>query len=58
MKDVVQYSIDLLDVVDGISAEKLKKALEDAGFVVLGIGWKATWDEDAYNKGKLPKSWD
>ena len=58
MKDVVQYSIDLLDVVDGISAEKVKKELENAGFVVLGISWKATWDEESYNNGKPPKSWD
>lgn len=58
MKDIVQYSVDVIDVVDGISAEKIVTALEDAGIPVKEITWKASWTEEDYDEGKPPYSYD
>lgn len=55
MKDILQFSID---VVDGVSGNEIRKILEDAGIVVKGISWKARWTEDGYDKGEAPISYD
>ncbi len=51
-KLVYQYGVDILIDKDGedIYSEKVAKALEDAGFQVIGCMWNATWTEDNYCK--------
>lgn len=55
--DVVQYSIDIVATSPNDMAE-IQRVLTEAGYIVKGISWKATWDEEAYDDGKPPKSWD
>lgn len=50
-KDIVQYSIDVRDPVDG---EAIIKALEKAKIEVLGIGYKARWTHEDYWSDKPP----
>ena len=56
-QEVVQYSIDIVSTHFS-DAKRIAKILEDAGYIIKGIDWKATWDEVDYDKGKPPKSWD
>ena len=55
--DIVQYSVDI--EYDGkINEEEFVKILENAGLVVMGASWKASWTNDDYEQSKPPYSWD
>ena len=55
MNEILQFAID----VEGRYTEsQIKDALESAGIYVLGVAWKATWDDDGYHSGKPPVSSD
>ena len=55
--DIVQYSVDI--EYDGkIDDKKITKILEDAGLIVIGAAWKASWTNDDYCHGRKPYSSD
>ena len=56
MKFVRQFSVDILD--DDVDEDQIADALENAGIICLGSGWKATWTKEDYEKGKPPISSD
>ena len=57
MSDVTQFAVDIED--DGnIDEEEIAKILEDAGLIVLGTAWKASWTEDDYHHSRPPYASD
>ena len=57
MADILQYSADIVDN-GNLNEKEFIRALENAGFTVLGAEWKAAWTEDDYEHGRPPYSWD
>lgn len=57
MADVLQYSIDIVDIGTPFDEKELQRILENAGIIVKGIDWKARWTEGDYDEGKPPYSW-
>lgn len=55
--EVVQYSVDIV-ATSPLDMYEIERVLTEAGYIVKGIDWKATWDEEDYDDGKPPKSWD
>lgn len=58
MKHIRQFAVDIIDSDYSITEEEIAEALEDAGFIVIGCAWKATWTEDGYEHGEPPISSD
>ena len=58
-KLVKQYAIEIIfDENEKVDEEQIAMALENAGYPVLGVAWKATWKEDDYWDGKPPVSYN
>lgn len=57
MADVLQYSIDILDIGTPFDEKELQRILENAGIIVKGIDWRARWTEEDYDNGKEPVSY-
>lgn len=58
-KLVKQYAIEIIfDENEKVDEEQMAMALENAGYSVSAVAWKATWNEDDYWDGKPPVSYN
>ena len=57
MSDVLQYSIDIVEN-QHLYEHEIQRVLEEAGFIVKGVSWKARWTEEDYDNGKQPYSYE
>ena len=55
-RDVLQFSIDV-DDGEYVTADEIQRVLEEAGFYVRGVSWKARWTLNAYDNGEDPYSY-
>lgn len=56
-RDVLQFSVDVEDG-EYVNAYEIRRVLEEAGFYVRGVSWRARWTPEAYDNGEDPYSYD